>query len=399
MLAIKNNLMSMNSARHLGASYDKLGKSVERLSSGLRINSAKDDAAGLAVRELIRADVATLQQGARNARDGVSMLQAAEGALGEIDAILVRMRELCEQAATDTYSPTQKSLMQAEFDELAKECTRIAETTDFNDINLLNDTSGSVVIGLGGGVADSSKCLTVGKTDLTAVSLGLQGQKEINTFDGTDVPTITDGTDTYFTNTDTNDQTVTISFAGTDFDISMTSGEDLSLDDLISDLNTQADAAQSGWTVASKNSDNELVLTSYDNGDYSTTIDMSAAADVTFEGGGTVATGEVSETQSGGADPDITAGDDVAMGLVETAIETKDEFRAGLGYYMNRLEYASSVLDVQAENLMAAESRISDVDVATEMSMMTRNQVLAQAGISMLAQANSMPQMALQLLS
>ncbi|RKY23864.1 MAG: flagellin, partial [Planctomycetota bacterium] len=98
MLAIKNNLMAQGAARNLGISYNKLAASVQRLSSGLRINSSKDDAAGLAVRELIRADVAALNQGTRNANDGVSMLQTAEGALGEVDAILIRMRELAEQA-------------------------------------------------------------------------------------------------------------------------------------------------------------------------------------------------------------------------------------------------------------------------------------------------------------
>jgi flagellin len=148
MFAIRNNLMAEGAARNLGKSYDRLATSVERLSSGLRINSAKDDAAGLAVRELIRADVAALRQGSRNAMDGVSMLQGAEGALGEIDSILIRMRELAEQAATDTYSTTQKQIMQAEFDELGREITRIASTTDFNSINLMNSSTGEIKIGL-----------------------------------------------------------------------------------------------------------------------------------------------------------------------------------------------------------------------------------------------------------
>ena len=114
MLAIKNNVMAANAARHLGRSYDALGKSVERLSSGLRINGAKDDAAGLAVRELMRADVAVLQQGSRNAADGISMLQTAEGAMGVIDDILIRMKELAEQASTASYSASQSRLASAE---------------------------------------------------------------------------------------------------------------------------------------------------------------------------------------------------------------------------------------------------------------------------------------------
>ena len=148
MLAIKNNLMAENAARHLGKSYDALAKSVERLSSGLRINSAKDDAAGLAVRELVRADVAMIQQGSRNASDAISMLQTAEGAMGVIDEILIRMKELAEQAATGSYSSTQRTIMNDEYTELCAELDRIAKTTTFNAVELLN-SSATVKIHMG----------------------------------------------------------------------------------------------------------------------------------------------------------------------------------------------------------------------------------------------------------
>jgi len=138
MLAIKNNLMAENAARHLGRSYDALAESIERLSSGLRIGSAKDDAAGLAVRELIRADVAVLRQASRNALDGISMVQSAEGAMAAIDEILVRMKELAEQAATASYDSDQLEIMDLEFQELMNEITRIASTTAFNSITLLD---------------------------------------------------------------------------------------------------------------------------------------------------------------------------------------------------------------------------------------------------------------------
>jgi len=131
MLAIKNNIMAANAARHLGSAYDNLAKSVERLASGLRINSAKDDAAGLAVRELIRADVAVLQQGARNAQDGISMVQTMEGAMAVIDENLIRMKELAEQAATGSYSSAQRVIMDAEFAEMASEIERISGATSF----------------------------------------------------------------------------------------------------------------------------------------------------------------------------------------------------------------------------------------------------------------------------
>jgi flagellin len=271
MLAIKNNLMAVNAARHLGNSYDALARSVERLSSGLRINSAKDDAAGLAVRELMRADIAVIQQGARNAQDGISMLQTMEGAMATIDDALVRMQQLAEQAATGSYSSAQRAIMENEFQEMRNEIDRIAGATTFNGIKML-DNSASVSIHFGKLTTDN---ISVEGSNITSASSGLN---------------IT------------------------------------------------------GLTIA----------------------DVASAKN--------------------------------ALTTLDSAISTKDTARAKFGYKMNRLEGTISVLGIQAENLQAAESRVSDVDVATEMAEMTRNQVLAQAGISMLAQANAMPQMALTLL-
>ena len=271
MLAIKNNLMAVNAARHLGSSYNALASSVERLSSGLRINSAKDDAAGLAVRELMRADIAVIQQGARNAQDGISMLQTMEGAMATIDDSLVRMQQLAEQAATGSYSSAQRTIMENEFDEMRQEIDRVAGATTFNGIKML-DNSASVSIHFGKLTTDN---IAITGSNITSASGGLN---------------IT------------------------------------------------------GLTIA----------------------DVASAKN--------------------------------ALVTLDSAISTKDTARAKFGYKMNRLEGTISVLNIQAENLQAAESRVSDVDVATEMAEMTRNQVLAQAGISMLAQANSMPQMALTLL-
>jgi flagellin len=268
MLSVKNNLMSENTARHLRNAYSSLSTSVERLSSGLRVSSAKDDAAGMAVRELLRADIAVLDQAVRNANDGISMLQAAEGALQVVDNIIVRMSQLAEQAATGTYSASQRGLMDQEYQELILEIDRIANSTDFNDIFMINAAT-AITIHLG----EAATAISVTGADLTSTGLGLAG----------------------------------------------------------TDISTAANA-------------------------------------------------------------------DAAVGLLQTAVETKDSTRAAFGYYMNRLESAIQVLEVQKENLQAAESRISDVDVASEMATFTRNQVLAQAGVSMLSQANGIPQMALQLL-
>jgi flagellin len=234
----------------------------------LRINSAKDDAAGLAVRELMRADIAVLQQGARNAQDGISMLQTMEGAMQTINEALVRMKQLAEQAATESYSPTQLEIMDNEFQQMADEIERIATSTKFNSIGMLTSSAAK-----------------------------------------------------------------TIHFGGADDYIEVAG----------------ADMTKSGLGI------NSLAISTRD----------SALA---------------------------------ALGTLDSAINEKDTARASFGYKMNRLESTVSVLSIQAENLMASESRISDVDVATEVALMTRNQVLAQAGTAMLAQANTIPQMALTLL-
>ena len=268
MVTIKTNIMSMNAARNLGHSYDALGDSVERLSSGLRINSAKDDAAGLAVRELMRADIATLQQGSRNALDGISLLQTMEGAMQTIDNLLVRMKQLAEQAATGVYSTAQRGLMNTEFTEIAAEINRIAGATEFNGIGML-DNSASVSIHFG----DATDTISVTGKVMTTTGLSLQNVS----------------------------------------------------------LGTAASAV-------------------------------------------------------------------AALTTLDSAITTATTARADFGAKMNRLENTVALLDTAAENMQASESRISDVDVATEMAQLTRNQVLAQAGTAMLAQANSIPQMALTLL-
>jgi len=272
-LVIKNNIMAQNAARHLSLTYGKLGKSVERLSSGLRINRAADDAAGMAIRELMRSDVAVLAQGVRNARDGVSLLQTGDGALGVVDEKLVRMKELAEQAATGTYNSSQRSMINSEFAALADEIERIAKATDFNGIKILDSASGTVRIHFGTGNASTEDYVTVDFADTTKSGLGI---------------------------------------------------------DALS-LATAASAA-------------------------------------------------------------------AALGTLDSAISSKDTARAAFGYTQNRLEATIQNLEIQAENVADAESRISDVDVAAEMSAFTRNQVLAQAGVAMLAQANAIPQLALGLL-
>ena len=292
-LIINHNMMAMNATRNLSNSYKALSNSVARLSSGLRINSAADDAAGLAIRELMRADIAALNQGVRNANDAISMIQTADGALGVIDEKLIRMKELAEQAATGTYNSDQRLMIESEYQAMASEITRIANATDFNGVHLLNGNlsgehdgepltpTGSMKIHFGPANDSAEDYYYIDMGNATASALG---------------------------------------------------------------VGNSAVPDKAAYTVSTQ-----------------------AAAQRALDG-------------------------------ITEAINSKDKIRANLGAMQNRLENTISNLQIQAENLQAAESRISDVDVASEMTEFVRNQVLTQAAVAMLSQANSLPQMALRLM-
>lgn len=440
MLAIKNNIMASNAARHLGRAYDNLATSVERLASGLRINSAKDDAAGLAVRELIRADIAVLQQGARNASDGISMMQTMEGAMAVIDDSLIRMNELAEQAATGSYSAAQRIIMNSEFAEMAAEIERIAGATKFNNISMLNTSTGSISIHVG-----TTSTIDIDKVDMTQAGLSIEtgnGEWAIETLDAGYALTATaldvsgatgDGyrLDITFQGEEVIDAIFAIT-GGASSDGVYTLQEVADVINVASQNPTQGyDASGNSLSYAAaslvetNNSTYKLNISA--RGTAATTLAIAVAADSDATAGdlgaanvfGTITTlsasimdddlFESSDTSGvyatdsvGGAGAGLNILTEsaavTALATVTAAINTKDAARATFGYKMNRLESTIAILDIQSENLMAAESRVSDVDVATEMATLTRTQVLSQAGIAMLAQANSMPQMALTLL-
>jgi len=296
--------MSMNAANNLQFSYNRLSKSTERLSSGLRINSAADDAAGLAIRELMRSDIRVLNQGIRNAQDAISLIQTADGALSVIDEKLIRMKELAEQAATGTYTSTQRLMIESEYQQMASEISRIANATDFNGLKLLDGS------------------LSAGANHINPADWG-------------------------------------------------------------SDHNGSGLTATGPLKVhfGTGNSSAE---------DYYYIAIGSATASALGVGNNSTENAGYSISTQNAAQRALTALDD--------AIVSKDKIRAALGSIQNRLENTITNLTIQAENLQASESRISDIDVATEMTEFTRNQILAQSGVAMLAQANSLPQLALQLL-
>ncbi|MDH7598433.1 MAG: flagellin [Sedimentisphaerales bacterium] len=437
MLAIKNNIMAASTARHLGNAYDALARSVEKLSSGLRIVSAKDDAAGMAVRELVRADIAVLEQGVRNAQDGISMLQTMEAAMAVVDQNLIRMKQLAEQAATGSYSDAQRAIMNSEFEEMAEEINRVANATKFNNIAMLNSGSGWLSIHVG-----TTDTIDVDKVDMTPRGLGIEtgeGGYKIETgfLYGAENPQ-----DDWLviTGESTQPVTLTVSFdVGTEtatFDVTLDDEGTYSMQDIAAAINEAAqDASQQGGSLEAYpyKGDAAEVFYDYTHNLYRLRITSS----VTDATSGTIefSVGDIEEDQeikvnlagntvfwvvdSGGTETTNVDNDDVgwweatdapalniltadaaqsALLTIESAITAKEDARASFGYKMNRLESAVEVIQIQIENLQAAESRISDVDVATEMAKLTSTNVLAQAGVAMLAQANAMPQMALTLL-
>ncbi len=272
-LRINSNVASLNAQRNLANVSDRLGSSFERLSSGLRINRAADDAAGLAISERMRADVRSFQQASRNANDGISLVQTAEGSLDEVNSLLTRMRELSVQASNGTLSDGDKDALDTEFQELISEVDRISAASEFNGISLLdgNTTSISLQVGADTAAGVDTISLSLQDTDATALSLNA--------------------------------------------------------------------------------------------------LDIGASGDAA-----------------------------TAISNIDAAINTVTDFRATLGASQNRIESTISNLSSTIENLSAAESRIRDVDVAAETARLTRNSIIQQAAVSILSQANSQPQAALNLL-
>ena len=472
---VNHNQMATNVANTLTDHYSNLQTSTRRLSSGLRINSAADDAAGLAIRELMRSDIAALQQGARNANDAISLIQTADGALGVIDEKLVRMKELAEQASTGTYDATQRKMIDDEYQAMAAEITRIANATDFNGIHLLDGSlegqhdgetatpTGALKVHFGTANDAAEDYYFLNINDCTAEALGLgkgatldnmldrlsvkfknslsaqidaaEGdpftaaakgalQKLVDTYADdfkSVLSTLAKGGDAYdavedvmgIWNADENTEGSFLSKGKeTGYNLEFFEGKEgfAKLSD------RDKEKWQFAWAKAALynyghpeeftetaqqesygfKADGRGGLVAYTDGD----VEGVNIGD--FEKLRSAALAEVyeaSKTFSAGG-RSIATQEEAQMSLVavNNAIVAKDNVRASLGATQNRLENTVTNLTIQAENLQAAESRISDVDVATEMTQFVRNQILTQSAVAMLSQANSMPQMAMQLI-
>jgi flagellin len=397
-MRINQNIMAANSSRNLTRTNDMLSKNLEKLSSGLRINRAADDAAGLVVSQNIRAQVSGLRQATRNAQDGISVVQTAEGALNEVASMLNRMRDLTVQAANSGGSDTDaKAAAQQEILQLRSEVDRISSSTKWGQTSLLAGTYGTTaaqttgfvtnaagtttaaatftinINGLGATTVNvaaltAQPAATVGNSLATAINAALasSGTAAVQAFAGkVSVTTTPEGVGAAFT----------INVSG------LTSGQTFAM------ASTGVNLTQFGFTAAPT-----VVAASGTGG----VFQVGAYAGDTV----TISVGGVSSTLLTLTTLDVTTDTGAASALtsLDAAIKSVSSTRATLGSLQNRFESMINNLSVTAENLTASESRIRDLDMASEMVGFTKNQVLQQAGTAMLAQANQIPQSILSLL-
>ena len=380
---INTNIPSLNTQRNLGASQAMLNVSIQRLSTGLRVNSAKDDAAGLAIAERMNAQVRGLNVAARNANDGVSLAQTAEGALGKIGEMVQRMRELAVQSSNATNSPDDRKALQSEVSQLKEEIDRVAQTTNFNGTKLLDGSFASKIFQVG---ADAGQSITV--SEITDAQLSSMKAKwaEVSGDDMSDTtPLATPLTAGTFK---LNDKTINVEAATTNAERAK---------QVVEAVNK---STASTGVSASLADDGAIVLTSAENiklEDGSITAD-----EVGFTGGlaptATGGEGFAGEVSMSKLDIGTMTGAQMAIVQADAAMKQINTARANLGALQSRFENAVSNIQISSENATAARSRIMDTDFAAETANMTRAQILQQAGNAMLSQANQLPQQVLSLL-
>lgn len=389
-MIINHNMPALNTYNRLSANNAATSKSLEKLSSGLRINRAGDDAAGLAISEKMRGQIRGLDQAGRNAQDSISMIQTAEGALNETHSILQRMRELAVQAGNDSNTKVDRGEIQKEINQLTDEIDRIANTTEFNTQKLIDGSkeglrnaedsqvsvqnnskkdiklSGSVptnltnsgVVIITKGAVDSSTGNTVNGTGSAAYSVYINGEIGTATVSG-DTVTV-DG--------------VAIKLTGNV--TSMSSGESITIS--IKGLVTESVTLGSSFSMQIGANSGQNIMVG---------MNSMKADDLNLR------------TSDGKAlEIDNYYKATSAVSIINNAIEKVSSERSKLGAIQNRLEHTINNLNTSSENLTAAESRVRDVDMAKEMMAFQKNNILSQAAQAMLAQANQQPQGVLQLL-
>ncbi|HEU4618974.1 MAG TPA: flagellin [Gammaproteobacteria bacterium] len=451
---INTNVMSLNAQRNLSTSGGQLAQSLQRLSSGLRINSAKDDAAGLAISERMTTQIRGMNQAIRNSNDGISLAQTAEGALAEVANNLQRIRELAVQARNASNSDSDRAALDAEVQQRIAEISRVAGQTEFNGLKLLDGSFTAQVFQVGANYGQTISVDSIAA--VTAQALGLNGgtlidynvtgtaptaalaagDLTINDVDigaaDRDAKSIADAINSASTGVTAEAQSNSVTGAA------LTAGtvSGLTINGVtVADTAVTADAAGAGLladaiNAALEGAGNTSVVASVSG----TAVQLDAADGSNIVVGGTVANSGLTAATTystvnltsaeaytiGGNAPDsagFTAGDaigtstsytainvltaasaDTVLRVIDDSLTTVNGSRADLGAVQNRFESVVANLSAGVENLSASRSRILDADFAAETASLTRAQVLQQAGVAMLAQANAMPQNVLQLL-
>jgi len=372
-MRINNNVQALNTYNRLTVNNTNLSKSLEKLSSGLRINRAGDDAAGLAISEKMRAQIKGLNQAQRNAQDGISLIQTAEGALNETHSMLQRMRELVVQANNGTNNSDDLKAIQDEINQLKTEITELANRTQFNNKNLLQGT-------LGVGI-DTTNSTTNLKNNPNVV-IDVSGAKSNETYTFS-----VDTTKNLVTLTDSGGNAQTIAVTNVTKVIGTLDFNSLGIRMYFSQATNLS--SEDTKTIVT-NSNPQVIIQIGANKNQSLAISLNDMR-ATALGTATVKVSDIDVTST-------SQSYDERLDAIDMAITQVSAERSKLGAWQNRLEHTINNLNTASENLTAAESRIRDVDMAKEMMEYTKNNILTQAATAMLAQANQLPQAVLQLL-
>ncbi|MGB8296582.1 MAG: flagellin [Polyangia bacterium] len=416
MLSIQTNIAALSAQNALTTTNNSLQTSMARLSSGFRINHAADDAAGLAISEKMQAQIGGLNQAVRNANDGASMIQTGEGALDQVQTMMIRMRNLAVQAASDTNGPQERADINVELQQLQSEIDNISKRTTFNGLGLLNGTlavqadatslAAFKTAGAAGLVSTTalSGTLGTGGSQIDGVTMGQDTEPLGSGYSFTyaagvlTATSTTGATDTAAVSAIGANGSAVYTFAKLGISVGVTAGA-AGLN--AADVGTGLIAA---GTITSGTTSHSAVLQTGADATAANTTSVSML-DTRLTGGTSAEMGAMAATLAQfNTDVGTSTGatDNDATNLI-TAIDTANAWissqRAQLGAAQNRLGYAAASLTTTAQNVTAANSQIRDVDVASETSNMSKDQILMQAGISVLAQANQVQQLALKLLT
>ncbi|KAF1050601.1 MAG: A-type flagellin [Delftia tsuruhatensis] len=386
-MTINTNVVSINAQRNLGLSGSSLATSMQRLSSGLRVNSAKDDAAGLAISERMSTQVRGLAVASRNANDGISLAQTAEGALGKVGDMLQRMRELAVQSSNATNSKSDREALQSELSQLRDEVDRVAKTTTFNGQKLLEGSFTGGVFQVGANSGDNISVGSLGNVKVDSLGNSSYSVGSISSSAVTQA-SVTSASVSLTIQGATASAVATIEQDANATQTEVTGRTIEAINAKTADTGVTAFLSEDGTTI-------ELRATAAPTGTTGTTASVavgtaaatSLTAITTAEGKG-IDKVDIS-TQSGAWE---------AMQRIDNAIDKVNTARGDLGALQTRFEKAVENIDIQNENISAARSRITDADFAKETANLSRTQILQQAGTAMVAQANQLPQQVLSLL-